>query len=335
MALNASYQLTDGGGKTKKTTSNNKGTKVASGAKSVAQLGSVVKNAVNNAGRNGGTPAPAAGYKPRNTATQTAGSTTHKTSSGSTGGSSSGSSGGSSGGSSPAPAATTTASTVPEFKAKEWVEPVYQQSQAVTDAFNKLQALQAPVYNNPFEATLNSLYEKILNRPKFTYNVNADRLYQMYKDQYMQSGQTAMKDTMAQASALTGGYGNSYAQTAGQQQYQNYLQDLNNMVPTLANQAYGRYQDEGNNMRGNYSMIEGRYEDVYNKFRDAMSDYDKEKAYLTDRYEQEKTDDWNKFVTNRNAARSQYESDRDYDFKYYQYLKALEEKEKENANANA
>ena len=50
-----------------------------------------------------------------------------------------------------------------------------------------------------------------LNREDFQYDVNADALYQQYKDRYVELGKDAMEDTMGQAAALTGGYGSSYA----------------------------------------------------------------------------------------------------------------------------
>ena len=58
--------------------------------------------------------------------------------------------------------------------------------------------------------------QKVLNRDKFQYDINGDALYQQYKDRYIQQGKQAMMDTIGQASALTGGYGNSYAQGVGQ-----------------------------------------------------------------------------------------------------------------------
>lgn len=54
-----------------------------------------------------------------------------------------------------------------------------------------------------------------------------------------------MQDTMGQAAALTGGYGNSYAQGVGQQAYQGYLQQLNDNVPQLQAQALQTYQVGG------------------------------------------------------------------------------------------
>ena len=57
------------------------------------------------------------------------------------------------------------------------------------------------------QSVKDALY-KINNREKFAYDLNGDALYQQYKDRYTQMGKQAMRDTMGQAAALTGGYGN-------------------------------------------------------------------------------------------------------------------------------
>ena len=84
-----------------------------------------------------------------------------------------------------------------------------------------------------------------MNRKDFSYDMNSDVLYNQYKDQYQALGQTAMADTMAQASALTGGYGNSYASTVGNQAYQSYLSQLNDKVPELYQLALDNYNRQG------------------------------------------------------------------------------------------
>ena len=88
---------------------------------------------------------------------------------------------------------------------------------------------------------LNSLKDSIENYGDFSYDVNSDALYQQYADQYMRQGKLAMQDAMGQAAALTGGYGNSYAATVGNQAYQSYLQQLNDKVPELYQLALDRY----------------------------------------------------------------------------------------------
>ena len=88
-----------------------------------------------------------------------------------------------------------------------------------------------PAYNQKV-----ALSDDILNQlknKKFSYDINGDALYHQYKNQYAQQGKLASQDTMAQAAAMTGGYGNSYAATAGNQAYQGYLTKLNDVIPEL------------------------------------------------------------------------------------------------------
>lgn len=111
-----------------------------------------------------------------------------------------------------------------------------------------------------------------LNRNKFSYDLNGDALYQQYKDNFMTQGKQAMMDTMGQAAAMTGGYGNSYAATVGNQTYQGYLQNLNNVVPELYQMALDRYNMEGDQLLTKYNLLNADKESEYAKWNDA---YDK------------------------------------------------------------
>lgn len=74
---------------------------------------------------------------------------------------------------------------------------------------------------------------------KFTFDPRTSPLMQHYEKTYMQNGQRAMKDTMANAAFLTGGYGNSYAQQVGQQVYNGYMDELSGKVQELYDAALG------------------------------------------------------------------------------------------------
>ena len=150
-----------------------------------------------------------------------------------------------------------------------------QQDEAYMQALATLQQVQntAPTYKDSFSGQLQDLYNQIVNRDKFSYDVNSDALYQQYKDQYVQQGKMAMQDTMGQAAALTGGYGSSYAQGVGQQAYQGYLQQLNDRVPELYDRALAQYNQEGQNMLNQYAMLGDMADDEYMKYRDSMTDY--------------------------------------------------------------
>lgn len=117
-------------------------------------------------------------------------------------------------------------------------------------------------YQSQWQEQLNGMLDKIMNRGKFQYDVNADALYQMYKDQYVQQGKMAMQDTMGQAATLTGGYGNSYAQNAGQQAYQGYLQQLTAKIPELAQAAQDQYNQETTDLYNQYNLMGNREEHI-------------------------------------------------------------------------
>ena len=119
---------------------------------------------------------------------------------------------------------------------------------------------------------LDELTDKILNREKFSYDLNGDAFYNQYKDKFTQQGKMAMMDTMGQAAALTGGYGSSYAQQVGQQTYQGYLQNLNDVVPELYQLARDNYDREGDALAQQFSLLANQEEKEYERHRDQVAD---------------------------------------------------------------
>ena len=179
----------------------------------------------------------------------------------------------------------------------------YQQSDAVTKAQEMLQnqlANKPGAYQSQWQSQLNDVMDKILNREKFTYDLNGDALYKQYKDQYTNQGKMAMMDTIGQASAMTGGYGNSYAQNVGQQAYQGYLQQLNDKIPELYNLALSKYQMEGDDLSRQYSMLGTKENQDYSRYRDKVSDYNTELSRLQNAYDNERSFDYGQFIDDRN-----------------------------------
>ena len=129
-----------------------------------------------------------------------------------------------------------------------------------------------PEYTTPYDAEISSLYDKLVNRPSFTYQPSADPLYQQYAQQYQRSGQLAMRDTMGAASSLTGGYGSSYSQAAGQQQYESYMLRLGEVLPQLYSMALQRYNAQGDELRGNIDTGNALADAAYSRQRDRSSD---------------------------------------------------------------
>lgn len=139
-------------------------------------------------------------------------------------------------------------------------------------------------YESPWQAKLNETMEKILNRTPFSYDVNADALYRQYQNHYTRQGQQAMADTMGIASAMTGGYGNSYAQSAGAQAYQGFLQQLGAQIPALYQLALQTYESQGDALRGTMELLQQKESQDYQRYRDAASDL---RSRYADAYDRE------------------------------------------------
>ena len=123
-------------------------------------------------------------------------------------------------------------------------------------------------YTSKYGTNIENLLSQIQNR-KFNYDMNADPLYQQYRDQYVRGGNLAMRDAAAQAAALTGGYGSSYATTAASQAYDNYLSGLNSKALELYNIAAQDYNTETNNLYNQLNEYNQLENQNYNQWRDA------------------------------------------------------------------
>ncbi len=77
----------------------------------------------------------------------------------------------------------------------------------------------------------------------FSYDLDADALYQQYRDRYLQNARQSMRDSMGQAAALTGGYGSTYGEALGQQAYDETMRGLTDRIPDLEKSAYGKWKD--------------------------------------------------------------------------------------------
>ena len=162
-------------------------------------------------------------------------------------------------------------------------------NQAYQDALRRMQETEQtrPEYQDSYSQQLKDLYDKIMGREKFQYDAANDSLYQQYRQMYVQQGRQAMADTMGQAAGLTGGYGSTYSQAAGQQQYDAYLQKLNEVVPELYAQARQAYNDEGDRMLQQYQLTGDLRDDEYSRYQDQLSNWWKDLSYQADRADTE------------------------------------------------
>ena len=201
----------------------------------------------------------------------------------------------------------------------------YQESETVKQASAALDAVlaaQPGAYQSKWADQVNSIIDKILNRESFNYNFNEDPLYWQYADQYTRKGKLAMQDTMGQAAALTGGYGNSYASTAGNQAYQEYLSQLNEVIPELRRMALDEYNMEGQELYNQYGLLSDQEAQDYGRYMDSYNQWLSERDYASGRYDSERNFDYGKYADDRNFAYGQYADDRNLAYK--EYLNAIE-----------
>lgn len=141
------------------------------------------------------------------------------------------------------------------------------------------------------ESNVKEYADALLNRKDFSFDVNENALYNQYKDIYQKQGNLAMMDRMGQAAALAGGYGSSYAASAGAQAYQQSLDKLTEKIPELYQLAMEQYQLEGQNLKDKYNTAYGEREASYGQYRDSVADWNTEREFSYGQY-RDGVEDW-------------------------------------------
>lgn len=218
----------------------------------------------------------------------------------------------------------------------------FQASNAYQEAMAKTNELleQLSSGRTSYTDKINSLMDQIQNRDKFSYDVDQDMLFQQYLASSMASGKTAMQDTIGQASALTGGYGSTYATSAGNQQYNAYIQDAYNNLPEYYSLALEAYNMEGEEMYKQLSMLNDadntEYQRTYNSwnanFSNAQQMYANEYQAWSDQVANafnyanlSNSDYWNNANYQQNAS----QFNREMGYKYAALNQANEQWQKE------
>lgn len=203
----------------------------------------------------------------------------------------------------------------------------YQQSAAVTaaqNAMNQNMAAKPQGYNSQYSAQLDNLLQQITNPEEFNYEFNGDELFKYYADLYTTKGRQASMDAMGQASSLTGGYGNSYAQSVGNQAYNQYLLDLYDKGMDLRDRAYQMYRDKRDDTYNQYNTLSAADAAAYGRYRDDVSDWQAMQDYLAGRYDTEHNYDYNMYRDNvsdwqdlLNYYKDMYTTEYDNDYTNY------------------
>lgn len=209
-------------------------------------------------------------------------------------------------------------------------KPTYQKSEglkAAEQAVESWEGKRPEEYKSKYSEEIERVLNNILERDAFDYNLSSDPLYEQYRELYTLGGKKAMMDTIGNSTALTGGYANSYAQSAGSQAYEEYLTQLNDIALDLRDRAYSKYKDEGNKLIDDVNLLRGLDGDDYEKYLGELERYYDDGSYLLEKLSSMSDSEFEAFK----AELDGWEADREFSFEQYQDMLDREEFEKELA----
>lgn len=143
---------------------------------------------------------------------------------------------------------------------------------------------EAPTYENTFAQQQKDLLDRILNREDFSWSKETDPQWSSYKKSYLREGDRATANALAQASAASGGRPSSYAVNAATQAGDYYAAKLNDVIPTLYQQAYERYLDEYNMKLKDLNAVNQQEQLDYAKYLDRLGQFNTDRGFAYQNY---------------------------------------------------
>jgi hypothetical protein len=143
---------------------------------------------------------------------------------------------------------------------------------------------EAPTYENTFAQQQKDLLDRILNREDFSWSKETDPQWSSYKKSYLREGDRATANALAQASAASGGRPSSHAVNAATQAGDYYATKLNDVIPTLYQQAYERYLDEYNMKLKDLNAVNQQEQLDYAKYLDRLGQFNTDRGFAYQNY---------------------------------------------------
>lgn len=143
---------------------------------------------------------------------------------------------------------------------------------------------EAPTYENTFAQQQKDLLDRILNREDFSWSKETDPQWSSYKKSYLREGDRATANALAQASAASGGRPSSYAVNAATQAGDYYATKLNDVIPTLYQQAYERYLDEYNMKLKDLNTVNQQEQLDYAEYLDRLGQFNTDRGFAYQNY---------------------------------------------------
>ena len=126
-----------------------------------------------------------------------------------------------------------------------------------------------PTYDSAYMSKLNALASQVASMNYDDWTKGSQ--YQSLADRYGQNGRLSMQDVLGQIASRTGGLASSYATTAAQQQYNQYMAQLEEVARQM-------YSSERSDLMDTANLYRNLANDEYERYRDSLSDYNAQLA---------------------------------------------------------
>ena len=143
---------------------------------------------------------------------------------------------------------------------------------------------ERPTYENQYAEQQQALLDAIINRPNFSWSKEEDPQWSSYKKSYLREGDRATANALGQAAAASGGRPSTAALTAATQAGDYYATQLNDIIPTLYQQAYDRYLNEYNMSLQDLNAVNTQEQLDYAKYLDQLGQFNTDRNFAFNQY---------------------------------------------------
>ena len=143
---------------------------------------------------------------------------------------------------------------------------------------------ERPSYENQYAEQQQALLDAIINRPDFSWSKEEDPQWSSYKKSYLREGDRATANALGQAAAASGGRPSTAAITAATQAGDYYATQLNDIIPTLYQQAYDQYLNEYNMSLQDLNAVNTQEQLDYAKYLDQLGQFNTDRNFAFNQY---------------------------------------------------
>lgn len=221
----------------------------------------------------------------------------------------------------------TTKSGYTQPQRQEFVRPAFNPGDDTEDYYDMMKDVEGnrpDPFQSRYEGAIQSILDGIMNRKSFDVSTdsNYNNLYNLYAQQYQAQANRGMRDTMGAMQAATGGYGSTAATAAAGQAYDRAMEGLNDRNLQLMQLAYQMYGDETADRYNQLGAVTGLDNTDYARYRDTVGDWQADRAYAANQYQNFFNNDLGQYQFNTNLD---YQANQDANnWAWQQYQDAAE-----------